>query len=303
MDPAFRIGGLRLRRVQLRDGAELVIDRGMTGGAKRRRTELREAQQRLNQRRCEVRLNNRSTVKTPIQVRIPLASAVNPGTARRPHSEIQPPRCCDASVAERDREFESTSLQQRVLRTIGPSAVAPVQSTRGAGLLFLWRTNGVYAWSCDHRRQLRRLSQPTEVRSRPCGSVPLPVQAKRGLSGLLHRDLLSPRAHERGGPRIACVALERIAPEEGPSATDTDRLLGDRDDRALHGLPTNQRPVPVHTAVRLCAGLAANWCSAMISSPARSGMPEHFGRRITDAAKDPPHRADRPPVRDRDLMP
>jgi hypothetical protein len=78
-------------------------------------------------------------------------------------------------------------------------------------------------------------SQPTEVQSRPSGSAPLPVQAKRGLPGLLHCDLLSPRAHERGGPRVACVALERIAPEEGPSATHTDRLLGDRDYRALHG--------------------------------------------------------------------
>jgi hypothetical protein len=35
--------------------------------------------------------------------------------------------------------------------------------------------------------------------------------------------------------RVACIALKRITPEEGPSATDTDRLLGDRDDRALHG--------------------------------------------------------------------
>src|SRR5204863_2677340 len=35
--------------------------------------------------------------------------------------------------------------------------------------------------------------------------------------------------------RVACVALEWIALEEAPSAADTDRLLGDRDDRALHG--------------------------------------------------------------------
>src|SRR5207237_3194065 len=79
------------------------------------------------------------------------------------------------------------------------------------------------------------LSQPTEVRSCSCGTAPPPVQAKRGLPGLLHCDLLSPRTHERGSARIACVALERIALEEGPSATDTDRLLGDRDDCALHG--------------------------------------------------------------------
>ena len=32
-----------------------------------------------------------------------------------------------------------------------------------------------------------------------------------------------------------CVALERIAFEEGASATDTDRFLGDRDHCALHG--------------------------------------------------------------------
>jgi hypothetical protein len=78
-------------------------------------------------------------------------------------------------------------------------------------------------------------SQPTEVRSRPCGIALLPVQAKRGLPGLLHRDLLSPRAHERSGPRVTCIALERIALKEGPSATDTDRLLGNRDHCALHG--------------------------------------------------------------------
>jgi hypothetical protein len=77
-------------------------------------------------------------------------------------------------------------------------------------------------------------SQPS-VRSRPCASAPLPVQAKCCLPGLLRRDLLGPRAHECRGPRVARVALERIAPEKGPSATDTDRLLGDRDDRALHG--------------------------------------------------------------------
>ena len=32
-----------------------------------------------------------------------------------------------------------------------------------------------------------------------------------------------------------CIALERIALKEGPSATDTDRLLGNRDHCALHG--------------------------------------------------------------------
>src|SRR6266852_4290795 len=69
---------------------------------------------------------------------------------------------------------------------------------------------------------------------RTCTRSSLPVKAKRGLPGLLRRDLLSPRAHQRGGARVACVALERIALEEGPSATDTDRLLGDRDVRALY---------------------------------------------------------------------
>src|SRR5262249_13550618 len=71
-------------------------------------------------------------------------------------------------------------------------------------------------------------AQPLEARSRPCGTAP-PVQGKRGLPGLLHGDFLSPRAHERGGPRIARIALERIALEEGTAATDTDCLLGDRD--------------------------------------------------------------------------
>ena len=48
--------------------------------------------------------------------------------------------------------------------------------------------------------KLRRLFRNRrKSRSRPCGSAPRPVQAKRGLPGLLRRDLLSPRAHERGG--------------------------------------------------------------------------------------------------------
>ena len=79
------------------------------------------------------------------------------------------------------------------------------------------------------------LSQSTEVRSRPCGTARLTVQAERDFPGLLNRKLLGPRTHKRGGPRIACVALEWIALEEGPSATDTDRLLGDRDHCTLHG--------------------------------------------------------------------
>jgi hypothetical protein len=88
------------------------------------------------------------------------------------------------------------------------------------------------------RKAAPSFSQPTELWSRPGGSAPLPVQTKRGLPGLLCRQLLGPRAHECRGPRVAGVALERIAPEEGASATDTDRLLGDRDCRALHGDPS-----------------------------------------------------------------
>src|SRR6516225_10416410 len=63
-------------------------------------------------------------------------------------------------------------------------------------------------------------SQPMEVRSRLSGSVPLPVLAKCCLPGLLRRELLGPRAHQCGSPRVAGVALKRIAPEEGPSAAD-----------------------------------------------------------------------------------
>src|SRR6516225_9450231 len=104
-------------------------------------------------------------------------------------------------------------------------------------LLFLRPSHGVCAWALAiiGSRAAPFFSQPTELRSRPGGTAPLPVQAKCCLPGLLHRDLLSPRAHECRGPRVACVALERIALEEGPSATDTDRLLSDHDHRALHG--------------------------------------------------------------------
>ena len=79
------------------------------------------------------------------------------------------------------------------------------------------------------------LSPPANVRSRPCGTAQLAIQAERSLPSLLHRDFLSPWAHQRGRPGVAGVALERIALQEGPSATDADRLLGDRDHRALHG--------------------------------------------------------------------
>jgi 1,4-dihydroxy-2-naphthoyl-CoA hydrolase len=44
--------------------------------------------------------------------------------------------------------------------------------------------------------------------------------------------------------------------------------------------------VAVYVVVRSPAVLAANWCSSMTSTPAGSGMPGHFGIRITDADKD-----------------
>ena len=45
-------------------------------------------------------------------------------------------------------------------------------------------------------------------------------------------------------------------------------------------------PCRFNIAVRSSAIFAANWCSAMTSTPARSGMPEHFGIRVTDADKE-----------------
>ena len=107
---------------------------------------------------------------------------------------------------------------------------------RGAGLLFLGRaTVSARGVAIIGGKAAPSFSQATEVRSRPCGSASLPVQAKCCLPGLLRRELLGPRAHQCCGPRVAGVALKRIAPEEGPSAADADRLLGDRDDHALHG--------------------------------------------------------------------
>src|ERR1700730_13008590 len=55
---------------------------------------------------------------------------------------------------------------------------APVQSTRGAELLFLWRSHGVYAWSRDHRRQSCAVFLATD------GSTIMPLQAWEAALGL-----------------------------------------------------------------------------------------------------------------------
>src|SRR5215472_15567783 len=138
-----------------------------------------------------------STTKSPLRK---IAARIGPVSA--PRQERQAP----------------TRRWQRGRR--GGTDRAPVQSTRAGGA----------AVPVTKPRCLRAESRS----SGPSGSVPRPVQAERRLPGLLRSNLLSPRAHERGGPRVACVALERITLEKGPSATDTDRLLGDRDYRALH---------------------------------------------------------------------
>src|SRR5436189_1351276 len=93
-------------------------------------------------------------------------------------------------------------------------------------------------------RSVYRASWRTEWGSGFAASSLRSARAKRGLPGLLHREFLSPGAHQRGGARIACVTLERIALQERASATETDRLLGDRDDRALHG--DMRRPGALH---------------------------------------------------------
>src|SRR3954462_10079636 len=106
------------------------------------------------------------------------------------------------------------------------------------GLLAADRNPRISAFAAVRPGAVSRDDAPaerTEGRSRPCGTAPLPVRAERGLPGLLRRDLLSPRAHQRGGPRVAGVGLPRIPFEESPSATDTDRLLGARDPGGLHG--------------------------------------------------------------------
>src|SRR5256885_6403736 len=84
-------------------------------------------------------------------------------------------------------------------------------------------------------RSVYRASWRTEWGSGFVASSLRSARAKRGPPGLLHREFLSPGAHQRGGAGVACVTLERVALEKGPSATDADCLLRDRDDRALHG--------------------------------------------------------------------
>ena len=45
-------------------------------------------------------------------------------------------------------------------------------------------------------------------------------------------------------------------------------------------------PLPIDDAAKMSAILVADWCSSMTSTPARSGMPGHFGIRVTSADKD-----------------
>src|SRR5215831_7970450 len=53
------------------------------------------------------------------------------------------------------------------------------------------------------------------------------------------------------------------------------------------GAPKSQRdPVPLPVAVKMVGYSCGDWCSSMTSAPARSGMPGHFGIRITEAHKD-----------------
>jgi hypothetical protein len=105
--------------------------------------------------------------------------------------------------------------------------------------LFLWQSHGVDARNCDHRRQGCAVFLATDdgyaraALSRCVSKQVLPPRPAR-------RELLGPWAHQCRGSGVACVALERIALQEGSSATDTDRLLGDRDDRALHGEPLSK---------------------------------------------------------------
>ena len=82
---------------------------------------------------------------------------------------------------------------------------------------------------------MSRLAIAEAMQSGPSTTARLPIQAKCGLPGLLRRELLSSWAHQRSGPRVTCVALKRIALQEGLSATNTDRLLGDRDHGTRHG--------------------------------------------------------------------
>src|SRR5215471_11365709 len=100
----------------------------------------------------------------------------------------------------------------RLQKGRGGTDRAPVQSTRGCS-----SCNQATVFTCGvgiiggSAAPLR----PTEVRLPSGGRGPLAVQAECCLPGLLRRELLGPRAHQCCGPRVAGVALERIAPEKG----------------------------------------------------------------------------------------
>src|SRR5215475_10554133 len=51
------------------------------------------------------------------------------------------------------------------------------------------------------------------------------TEAERALPRLLRRDVLGPGAHQRAGPRVAGVTLERMALEQRSPAADSDGLL------------------------------------------------------------------------------
>ena len=121
-------------------------------------------------------------------------------------------------------------------------ATAPVQSTRGAGLLFLWRSHGVCARRRDHRRQSCAVLLETNGNTiTPLRQGPAAVQAKCGLPGLLRRDLL-PRAQRLAAGRYS-------APHHADDDGERPRPVGQASqipaaDRAFHGRrPASGRPV------------------------------------------------------------
>ena len=70
----------------------------------------------------------------------------------------------------------------------------------------------------------------------------------------------------------------------GPVDPDAFVMIADRDDRKFVALSA-ATPLPAAVKILRCF-FAANRCSSMTSTPAGSGMPGHFGIRITDANKD-----------------